>query len=183
MSEGPIPIHCCVCGQRLKDPRSVATGMGKICAHRVQGDSHQRRAKDPSRHAFLMLPLQEGIVLKRETCSGWSVVQTNVPVLVVHHSPTGFEFGYAGSGPADLALNILEAVLNRLGYKGDRTTCFQSSCFSLAYRLHQAFKVAFIANAPREGTVIRYSLVEDWVREKIPAERPFFPIDGLAKEG
>lgn len=26
---------------------------------------------------------------------------------IVYHSPTGFEWGYAGSGPADLALNIL----------------------------------------------------------------------------
>lgn len=25
----------------------------------------------------------------------------------VHHSPTGFEWGYGGSGPADLALSIL----------------------------------------------------------------------------
>ncbi len=26
---------------------------------------------------------------------------------LVHHSPTGMEFGYAGSGPADLALSLL----------------------------------------------------------------------------
>lgn len=26
---------------------------------------------------------------------------------VVHHSPTGLEFGYAGNGPADLALSLL----------------------------------------------------------------------------
>lgn len=29
---------------------------------------------------------------------------------IVYHSPTGFEWGYAGSGPADLALNILADV-------------------------------------------------------------------------
>lgn len=159
-----VPIHCCVCGQRLRDPRSVATGMGKICAHRVQGDSHHRRATDPGADRFLMRPLQDGIVLTRVG----HLVSTNVPHLVVQHSPTGFEFGYAGSGPADLALNILEAMLNRLGYKGHRTTCFQASCFSLADRLHQAFKVEFIASAPRDGTIIPYAPVEAWVLQRIP---------------
>lgn len=170
MSQLPVPIHCCVCGQRLKDPRSVATGMGRICAHRVQGNSHHRHAIDPSRDAFLMVPLQEGIVLKREPSESYGgyVIKTNVPHLVVHHSPTGFEFGYAGSGPADLALNIVEALLNRLGFQGHRSTCFDGSCFSLAYRLHQSFKVKFIASAPREGTVIPYPLVEAWLLERIP---------------
>ena len=31
---------------------------------------------------------------------------------VVFHSPTGFEWGYAGSGPADLALSILADYLH-----------------------------------------------------------------------
>jgi len=31
----------------------------------------------------------------------------------VRHSPTGFEFGYGGSGPADLALSILWNFLGR----------------------------------------------------------------------
>ncbi|MGH2413464.1 MAG: DUF6166 domain-containing protein [Microcystaceae cyanobacterium] len=32
---------------------------------------------------------------------------TNVPRSVVHHSPSGHEWSYGGSGPADLALDIL----------------------------------------------------------------------------
>lgn len=35
---------------------------------------------------------------------------------IVYHSPTGFEFGYAGSGPADLALNILADASGWNGY-------------------------------------------------------------------
>ncbi|MBT9252140.1 MAG: hypothetical protein KM296_00220 [Brockia lithotrophica] len=34
---------------------------------------------------------------------------------VERHSPTGFEWGYGGSGPADLALSILHDYLNRSG--------------------------------------------------------------------
>ncbi len=30
---------------------------------------------------------------------------------IVHHSPTGFEWGYGGSGPADLALALCADVL------------------------------------------------------------------------
>lgn len=54
---------------------------------------------------------------------------------VVHHSPDGFEYGYAGSGPADLALSILAFVLD------DE---------ALAMRYHQAYKNAVVAAQPQE---------------------------------
>lgn len=49
---------------------------------------------------------------------------------VWNHSPTGFESGYGGSGPAQLALAILLAA----GLSNER-----------ACHLHQAFKWEFIA--------------------------------------
>lgn len=63
---------------------------------------------------------------------------------VVYHSPTGYEYGYMGSGPADLALSILadffqqskEAALRHI-----RTGAGDGR----AWWLHQAFKAAFIA--------------------------------------
>jgi len=36
--------------------------------------------------------------------------EVNIKQEIVCHSPTGFEWGYGGSGPADLALNILYYV-------------------------------------------------------------------------
>ena len=48
---------------------------------------------------------------------------------VANHSPTGFEVGYMGSGPAQLALAILLTVLDE----------------EEARRLHQAFKVLCIS--------------------------------------
>jgi hypothetical protein len=51
-----------------------------------------------------------------------------------NHSPTGFEWGYAGSGPAQLALAILADVLR----DDDR-----------AVRLHQRFKFKVIAMLDR----------------------------------
>jgi len=164
MHELPGLSCCCVCGWPLAAAESIERGMGAWCAAKLQLAAEKRHQADPSADVFLTMPLQEGIVLRRDRHQ----VKTNVPHLVVHHSPTGFEFGYAGSGPADLALNIVQAILNRLGYKGERTTCYRGTCFSLAYRMHQPFKFAFIAGAPREGTVIPYPVVEAWVAERVP---------------
>lgn len=83
---------------------------------------------------------------------------TNVWHQWVWHSPTGFEWGYLGSGPADLALNILLRYLKR----------------DWAAKLHQQFKEEFIAVLPRDmGTV--YTLdpkaVKRWLDERnLPLE-------------
>lgn len=59
----------------------------------------------------------------------------NLRLDLVNHSPTGFEWGYAGSGPAQLALAILADVLGE-----DKA----------AITLHQAFKFHTIAKLPRD---------------------------------
>ena len=67
----------------------------------------------------------------------------------VYHSPTGFETGYCGSGPADLALSILadffgaspKQIANALkAWDWDNETAAQR-----ALKLHQDFKEHFIA--------------------------------------
>ncbi|MHC4336323.1 MAG: DUF6166 domain-containing protein, partial [Planctomycetota bacterium] len=115
-------------------------------------------------------PLEDGIILERDEHG----VATNVPHLVTHHSPTGFEWGYGGSGPADLALNIVEVLLHRLGYEGERTECFQGTCFRQAFKMHQEFKWECIAGVPREGAVLDYEKVRAWVQE-----RAFVVEDGI----
>lgn len=54
---------------------------------------------------------------------------------LVNHSPTGFEWGYGGSGPAQLAFALCQHVL-------DDT--------ERARRVYQAFKFAVIAPLPRD---------------------------------
>lgn len=53
---------------------------------------------------------------------------------IVNHSPDGFEWGYGGSGPSQLALAIL------LDYTQDR---------KLSQRLYQNFKWTFTSRLPR----------------------------------
>lgn len=67
---------------------------------------------------------------------------------VWNHSPTGFEWGYGGSGPAQLALAILLDVLG----DGDR-----------AGDLHQSFKWAVVSNWDWAGFRITRAEVLDWV--------------------
>jgi hypothetical protein len=71
------------------------------------------------------------------------------------HSPTGFEWGYGGSGPADLALNVLALFVDP----------------PEAYRLHQRFKRDVVAKLPREGGVIRARDVRDWLLDRWAAEK------------
>lgn len=100
-------------------------------------------------------------------------VVTNVPLLVIHHSPDGFNFGYAGSGPADLALNWLEWYCHEImDWQLDdqpRVPCFQHSCFRLAWQLHQAFKFQFIAPLKDNVNLISFAKLDLWVREQIAA--------------
>lgn len=112
----------------------------------------------------LFEPITEGIILKRDERGVW----TNIPHIVTHHSPTGFEFGYGGSGPADLALNICEIMLNRIGYSDERMKCFDGECFTMAWRLHQEFKRRFIECADRYYVHIPYAVVLEWITAKVP---------------
>jgi hypothetical protein len=116
------------------------------------------------------ISLNQALVLQRDGNDDHSVVKTNVPHLVVHHSPTGFEFGYGGSGPADLALNVCQAYLNSIDYTGEKMQCFDGNCWSLAWVLHQEFKRTFIASAPRAGIVIPMVEIKRWFEEHITDE-------------
>lgn len=68
-----------------------------------------------------------------------------------NHSPDGFEWGYAGSGPAQLALAILAHE-----YGDD---------FAVAW--HQRFKFAVIAAAPKEGWELASDTIHTIVADMI----------------
>ena len=63
-----------------------------------------------------------------------------------NHSPDGAEWGYAGSGPAQLSLALLSDVL------GDEA----------AQELYQRFKRDVVARFPREGFAISAEAIEAW---------------------
>lgn len=111
---------------------------------------------------------------------------------VVVHSPTGFEWGYAGSGPADLALSILADMLDEQpadkelytgfrpcpdcgGYEGSTPervdSCSRCDAAGelvvMCMRYHQRFNFDFIAKLDRdEPWAIEATAIEAWLAAK-----------------
>lgn len=73
---------------------------------------------------------------------------------LANHSPTGFEWGYEGSGPSQLALAIVSDVL-----QDDQE----------ALKLYQAFKIKAVKNFPKKVFVISDQEVKDII-ESIKGE-------------
>ena len=73
---------------------------------------------------------------------------------VAVHSPTGFQWGYGGSGPADLALSLLCHVLGVMPIPGTLSTTpyFEryGEAFERAWALHQPFKWEVVARFPMD---------------------------------
>lgn len=81
----------------------------------------------------------------------------------VRHSMSGFEFGYEGSGPADLARSLLIDWfdLHGLADRGDGTP------LPVCYR---RFERAFIARVPREAPHfwIAAASISAWIERECP---------------
>lgn len=89
------------------------------------------------------------------------------PPRLVHHSPDGYEWGYGGSGPADLALNILAKCLPVGIEPSPPVKLFNGECSQLAWALHQKFKSDCIAHIPYEGFTLQGRAVDAWIRAQI----------------
>lgn len=110
-------MKCRRCNRPLKREPYRTLGIGKICAAKENAD----REKQQYETGDVIVPYDGGdifierlasptynehgqLTLTQHSCSG---IKTNVQRREVFHSPTGFNFGYGGSGPADFALNVL----------------------------------------------------------------------------
>jgi hypothetical protein len=100
----------------------------------------------------------------------------------VKHSPDGFEWGYAGSGPSDLSLAILadyfqespsSAELNA-GYR--ELTKWEKETFGVqeqralsrlsCVKHYHRFKWDFIMHFPPEGFTLEASIIKGWFLKK-----------------
>lgn len=77
-----------------------------------------------------------------------SLLELSPSLALIRHSPTGFEWGYLGSGPAQLALALL---LDYLGNARD------------AVRWHQAFKHDFVSTWRRAEWVLPVEDLRRWI--------------------
>ena len=162
-------INACVrCGRALKNPESMVAGMGPTCRAKAEQSSPGELLGDTPVLVGVP-PITEAGLICRRLENGTAAA--NVPHIVRYHSPTGFEWGYPGSGPAELALNALHALLppGRDGWpctyrmnkvRGDNVLVTEH-----AERLHQEFKWRFIANIPKEGGHVPLAQIDQFLAE------------------
>jgi hypothetical protein len=113
-SHGPMFSSICLrCGKALTDPVSMSIGLGPICIRKTERIQEGGNKMDLSDVQAIEQEPEcrkhgEDIFITRED----GELITNVPHTIVYHSPTGFEIGYMGSGPTELAWNILYLFLD-----------------------------------------------------------------------
>lgn len=155
--------HCTRCGRRLKSPESMEAGYGPSCYRKLFGKSLPRQAVggtggSHSNHLAAKQSEPVGAVgplfLNDIVCSRSpdGSAKVNIQQRIVCHSPDGFEWGYSGSGPSDLALNILSMFIGQeAAERGD---------------LYQQFREHFITPMPRVGGTIKKEAILNWIAEQ-----------------
>jgi len=149
-------MECRRCGRRLSDPQSIKAGIGPICAakERVERDQSDLFGFEYDQNFNLPFNPKTGdIICKRDPRDEFRVA-FNFPHKIKQHSPTGMEWGYCGSGPADFALNVLLMFVPE----------------GIARQFYQQFKMKFVAGLPKEGGIISGKLIRNFLIENIKDE-------------
>jgi hypothetical protein len=101
---------------------------------------------------------------------------SSIPRRHVHYAPTGFDWGFGGSGAADLALNVLAPFLPLAPEATGVALRDGSTVSEAAWALHQEFKYDLIATLPRSGGHITAETIRTWI-----TTHPIFPADPLLR--
>jgi hypothetical protein len=98
-------------------------------------------------------------VVSRIGATGQAMLLDPGPSIAIrNHSPTGFEWGYTGSGPAQLALALLL----------DAGCCERVDL----ERQYQSFKREVVARMPRDGWTLTVEEIRGWSSGAL--ERDYF---------
>ena len=145
---------CRRCRRPLKNPIAIQRGMGEVCFAKSGGQT-SIMPEDPD---VIMIPFSGNVVCRREGGKKYM----NIPQTIIQHSPTGLEWGYGGSGPADFALNVL---------------FFFSKNKSFSEQHHQDFKREFIATLPEAGGEINGEVIKAWISQRLNTKDNFWPMN------
>ncbi len=114
-------------------------------------------------------PLTERLILMRG--EGGEAL-TNVKQHIARHGSQGFDFGRDSAGASDLALNLVNQILQDMNYKGHSIQFKLGSAFVLTTAMYYAFRRKFIEPANKDGDFIDYQELYKWVEfnmEGVPA--------------
>lgn len=151
---------CRICERPLTDPTSIARGIGPTCARK-----HGAATAMTAQEAPVTLDPFDRYTMDitcRRLADGTPVF--NIAKRHRHHDTTeGMEFGYGGSGPADLALNIL--ALFQPAHPSLRTVTLWdgTEVDGLVWDAHQDFKNAYLAALPDFGGTIPGDAITAWL--------------------
>lgn len=150
-------MNCQLCGRPLTNSTSVIKGIGPNCINKL------RPSGEDDERSVATLPFDGDVICMRNPDNGNPA--TNINQLIVRHSPTGFEWGYSGSGPADFALNILLHFV----------------CLDVANMFYQRFKEEFIAPMAKYGGEIKGDVIREWLAQKV-SETDLFKDNMMLKK-
>jgi hypothetical protein len=160
---------CLRCHKPLTDPASMERGLGPICAAiRDSAVAHEESMKSiPPKYwpdfdyrsaaADIASRQDEATYISEISEDGgistFKKMDNGAIILLPHimyHSPTGMNYGYSGSGPADLARSVLSHAVG----------------LEIADRLYQDFKQEFVA-ASKDRFSVSLSTIQGWVVKKL----------------
>lgn len=146
--------RCAICGNTLHTPESKNDGIGPDCAKKV---IEEVRKNEDADHTMYERGHGDDIVY---LMPGDPPRIVGMPIrYIVRHSPTGLRWGYAGSGAAELALNLL------IHFTGS---------FAVADRFYQQFKAEVLALIPPDGQgVVRRDEALNWLDHNISKDDLF----------
>ena len=134
-------LHCRRCHRALRNKKSQAQGYGAVCLRKLNAEMLESSGD-------YLTPFHGDVVLSRME---GGIKCMNVPHAIIKHSPTGMEWGYGGSGPADLALNILMMFAGQ----------------DFAQEHYQQFKWDVVAGVPQEGGTIPGIRIVEWINARL----------------
>jgi uncharacterized protein DUF6166 len=108
-----------------------------------------------------------GVIVEVEVRDHRNRVRKRMLRHIPYHSPDGFEMGYGGSGPADLALAILVDYFGeRPPRDGSQSAKFSRwTAKSKAWKLHQPSKGKFIAGLGSQWTLYSEQ-IQEWLKQQ-----------------
>src|SRR5215211_670087 len=105
--------------------------------------------------------------------------KSSLPQRHVHYAPAGFDWGFGGSGPADLALNVLARFLPLAPEATGVVLRDGSSVSEAAWALHQAFKYDLLVTLSRSGGHLTPETIRAWITMHpiVEADPLFSPLE------
>lgn len=159
--------HCTRCGRVLTATTSAIRGLGPVCAAMVAAEIDREAEENADQVDLPFNSSTMDVHVRRDEPKnghGMGVKHFNIYQVFKHHSPTGFGWGFGGSGPADFALNILALFIQ--GEKREVGLWDGQKVSRLVWDLHQPFKWKFVSRLPKEGGTIKGDEIRAWIKEQ-----------------